>query len=169
DPFRRARSGHAAGARRADGRPLSAGAARGGSRGCAQRLVHRVCTGPDRRLYRLAGRVDARCHVCGTHELPANRDQRCRSAAVIEVAELHKVYGRTVAVRAVTFTAPNGQVTGLLGTNGGGKTTPLRAITGSSGPGCGRATIDGYDPRRDAAAARSRLGVLPEAVGLYDR
>jgi sodium transport system ATP-binding protein len=88
---------------------------------------------------------------------------------VIEVAELHKVYGRTVAVRAVTFTAPNGQVTGLLGPNGAGKTTALRAITGISRPDCGRATIDGYDPRRDAAAARSRLGVLPEAVGLYDR
>jgi sodium transport system ATP-binding protein len=87
---------------------------------------------------------------------------------VIEVSELHKTYGRTVAVRSVTFTAPNGQVTGLLGPNGAGKTTALRAITGMSRPDRGRTVVDGYDPRRDAPAARSRLGVLPEAVGLYD-
>lgn len=88
---------------------------------------------------------------------------------MIEVSELHKAYGKTVAVRCVSFTATNGHVTGLLGPNGAGKTTTLRAVTGISRPDRGRALIDGCDPQHDAAAARSRLGVLPEAVGLYDR
>jgi sodium transport system ATP-binding protein len=87
---------------------------------------------------------------------------------VIEVSELHKTYGRTVAVHSISFTAPNGQVTGLLGPNGAGKTTALRAIAGISRPNRGRALIDGHDPRRDARAVRSRLGVVPEDSGLYD-
>lgn len=88
---------------------------------------------------------------------------------MIEVSELHKAYGKTVAVDGISFSATNGQVTGLLGPNGAGKTTTLRALTGISRPDRGRALIDGCDPQRDPAAARSHLGVLPEAVGLYDR
>jgi sodium transport system ATP-binding protein len=88
---------------------------------------------------------------------------------VIAVEHLKKSYGETLAVSSVSFTAPNGVVTGLLGPNGAGKTTVLRALTGVVKPDVGRATVDACDVRRDPLAARARLGVLPEQVGLYDR
>jgi ABC-type multidrug transport system ATPase subunit len=47
----------------------------------------------------------------------------------LEVCELTRVFGRVTAVRDMSFTAPAGQVTGLLGPNGSGKTTTLRDVT----------------------------------------
>lgn len=88
---------------------------------------------------------------------------------MIAVKDLRKVYGKTVAVSSVSFVAPNGQVTGLLGPNGAGKTTVLRTLTGLVKPERGHAVVDGCDVRQHPLAARSRLGVLPEQVGLYDR
>jgi sodium transport system ATP-binding protein len=88
---------------------------------------------------------------------------------VIEVNELRKCYGPIVAVDHVSFLAPDGMVTGLLGPNGAGKTTALRAVAGLLAVESGRVTIDGLDVRRHPIAARARLGVVPEAVGLYDQ
>jgi sodium transport system ATP-binding protein len=87
---------------------------------------------------------------------------------MIEIQELRKSYGRTVAVESVSFTAANGVVTGLLGPNGAGKTTTLRAITGLIRPDHGAAFVDGGDVQRDPGRARARVGVLPETAGLYD-
>jgi sodium transport system ATP-binding protein len=88
---------------------------------------------------------------------------------VIAFERLCKRYGSTLAVDSVSFVAPDGMVTGLLGPNGAGKTTALRALAGLVTPDAGRASIDGRDVRRDPCAARTRLGLLPEAAGLYDR
>jgi sodium transport system ATP-binding protein len=87
---------------------------------------------------------------------------------MIELRDLKKTYGRTTAVQSVSFTAANGVVTGLLGPNGAGKTTTLRAVAGLIRPDAGLALIDGEDVHRDLGRARSRVGVLPEVVGLYD-
>lgn len=81
---------------------------------------------------------------------------------------IRKAYGATVAVAQVSFTAPNGLVTGLLGPNGAGKTTVIRVIGGLVRPDAGSATVDGYDAG-DVRRVHSRLGMLPESVGLYDR
>jgi sodium transport system ATP-binding protein len=81
---------------------------------------------------------------------------------------LRKTYGKTVALDCVSFVAPDGLVTGLLGPNGAGKTTVLRALTGLVKPDKGNATVDGRDVQDHPLAARARLGVLPELVGLYD-
>ena len=88
---------------------------------------------------------------------------------MIAFEHLRKRYGSTLAVDSVSFEAPDGMVTGLLGPNGAGKTTALRALAGLVEPDGGRAAIDGHDVRRDPRAARARLGMLPEAAGLYDR
>ncbi|HSC28188.1 MAG TPA: ABC transporter ATP-binding protein [Vicinamibacterales bacterium] len=88
---------------------------------------------------------------------------------MIAFENLRKAYGTTVAVDGLTFTAPDGVVTGLLGPNGAGKTTALRALTGLVKPDAGTAAVDGHDVRRGLQEARARLGVLPEAAGLYDR
>jgi sodium transport system ATP-binding protein len=88
---------------------------------------------------------------------------------MIEIRDLQKTYGRTTAVKSVSFTAVDGVVTGLLGPNGAGKTTTLRAIAGLIRPDAGLALIDGEDVQHDLRRARSRVGVLPEVVGLYDQ
>lgn len=87
---------------------------------------------------------------------------------MIALEKLRKTYGKALAVDGVSFAAPNGVVTGLLGPNGAGKTTALRAITGIVKPDGGTASVDGCDVQQDPLAARARLGVLPEAMGLYD-
>ena len=74
-----------------------------------------------------------------------------------------------VAVRDVSFRAPDGAITALLGPNGAGKTTTLRMISTLVSPTAGRALVDGIDCAGDALAVRARLGVLSDARGLYGR
>ena len=73
------------------------------------------------------------------------------------------------AVRHVSFTAPDGAITGLLGPNGAGKTTTLRMISTLVEPSAGVARVDGLDARADALAVRARIGMLSDARGLYAR
>jgi sodium transport system ATP-binding protein len=88
---------------------------------------------------------------------------------VIEVRGLHKEFGPVVAVDDVSFFAADGVVTGLLGPNGAGKTTTLRMLTTLIVPDRGKALIDGQDVALDSIEARKRIGVLPDARGLYPR
>ncbi|MGE5095076.1 MAG: ATP-binding cassette domain-containing protein [Betaproteobacteria bacterium] len=74
-----------------------------------------------------------------------------------------------LAVRGVSFRAPDGAITGLLGPNGAGKTTTLRMISTLVAPSAGRAIVDGLDAVRDALAVRARIGMLSDARGLYGR
>jgi sodium transport system ATP-binding protein len=88
---------------------------------------------------------------------------------MIEARALHKEFGAVKAVDDVTFRAEDGVVTGLLGPNGAGKTTTLRMLTTLIIPDSGSALIDGIDVTQDPMEARRRLGVLPDARGLYPR
>ncbi len=88
---------------------------------------------------------------------------------MIEAQSLQKHFGKVAAVQDVTFTARDGFVTGLLGPNGAGKTTSLRMLYGLLRPDGGQARIDGRDPAAQATEAQRRLGVLPDAPGLYAR
>ncbi len=88
---------------------------------------------------------------------------------MIEAIDLHKRFGDVVAVKNVSFLAPNGQITGLLGPNGAGKSTAMRMIYGLIQPDTGTAWVDGIDVRVDPTAVRRALGVLPDALGLYPR
>jgi sodium transport system ATP-binding protein len=74
-----------------------------------------------------------------------------------------------VAVEEVSFTARDGCVTALLGPNGAGKTTSLRMLYGLLQPDGGQAVVDGAVAATDPLAAQRRLGVLPDAPGLYGR
>jgi len=105
----------------------------------------------------------------------------------IEVRELTKTFGPVTAVRNLSFTAPAGQVTGLIGPNGSGKTTTLRVALGLVRPSAGTVLIGGARyaelrrPRRTAGAmleatgfhpgqrARDHLRVLAAAAGVPDR
>jgi sodium transport system ATP-binding protein len=88
---------------------------------------------------------------------------------MIEVQQLHKSFGGKVAVQDVTFSAHDGQITGLLGPNGAGKTTTLRMLYTLLKPDRGRITVDGVDAALQPLEVRRRLGVLPDARGLYKR
>jgi sodium transport system ATP-binding protein len=88
---------------------------------------------------------------------------------VIDARGLEKAFGSVRAVDGVTFVARDGEITGLLGPNGAGKTTTLRMLYTLMKPDAGSVLVDGIDVARDAAAVRRRLGVLPDARGLYKR
>jgi len=92
---------------------------------------------------------------------------------MIEVQSLHKSFpssrGAIVAVDGVSFVARDGEITGLLGPNGAGKTTTLRMLYTLMQPDAGRVLVDGRDPAAEAGDVRRRLGVLPDARGLYKR
>jgi sodium transport system ATP-binding protein len=88
---------------------------------------------------------------------------------MIVVTELSKTFGATVAADKIGFTADDGAITTLLGGNGSGKTTTLRAIVGALTPDSGRIAIDGVDVRRERVKALARVGVLHDDFGLYAR
>jgi sodium transport system ATP-binding protein len=88
---------------------------------------------------------------------------------MIEVRDLHKAFGKVVAVDGVTFSARDGEITGLLGPNGAGKTTTLRCLYTLMQPDRGQVLVDGIDAATSPVAVRRRLGVLPDARGLYKR
>jgi sodium transport system ATP-binding protein len=88
---------------------------------------------------------------------------------VIEVQDLIKHFGVVKAVDGVSFIARDGEITGLLGPNGAGKTTTLRMLYTLMRPDRGAVRVDGIDATVDPNDVRRRLGVLPDARGLYKR
>ena len=92
---------------------------------------------------------------------------------MIEVQDLHKSFktktGVVKAVQGVSFTAQDGEITGLLGPNGAGKTTTLRMLYTLMNPDQGSVKVDGFDSIKEAEDVRRRLGVLPDARGVYKR
>lgn len=92
---------------------------------------------------------------------------------MIDASHLSKSFktrtGTVKAVSDVGFTAYDGQITGLLGPNGAGKTTTLRMLYTLMSPDQGAVRVDGIDVAQDPDAVRRRLGVLPDARGIYKR
>ncbi len=88
---------------------------------------------------------------------------------MIQTIGLQKRFGAKVAVAGVSFEAADGMVTGLLGPNGAGKTTTLRMLYTLLAPDAGQALVDGHDAALAPAEVRRRIGVLPDARGLYPR
>lgn len=76
---------------------------------------------------------------------------------------------RIDAVRDVSFTAPDGRITGLLGPNGAGKTTTLRMLAGLIAPDAGSIRLDDIDVVARPADGLARMGILSDARGLYPR
>jgi ABC-2 type transport system ATP-binding protein len=81
--------------------------------------------------------------------------------------ELTKRYGRTDALRGVSFTVEAGEVVGFVGPNGAGKSTALRILTGFLDPDAGTAEIAGCDIVGQRKQAQTRIGYMPESVPLY--
>src|SRR4051794_1343744 len=102
--------------------------------------------------------------------VPAQRtgDQSARAAAM-SLRGLVKHFDTKLAVSGVSLDVPAGSFYGLLGPNGAGKTTTLSMAVGLLRPDAGQARILGYDVWADPAAAKARIGVLPDGVRLFDR
>ncbi len=88
---------------------------------------------------------------------------------MIVAEKVGKRFGDVVAVEEVSLRAENGKITGLLGPNGAGKTTTLRLLYGLMRPDRGSVHIDGVDVVAEPLKAQAKLGVLPDAHGLYPR
>lgn len=88
---------------------------------------------------------------------------------MIHVQGLSKSFGKVKAVQNVSFSAPDGQITGLLGPNGAGKSTTLRMLYTLLKPESGSAQVDGFDVRQSPLEVQKRIGVLADARGLYHR
>lgn len=86
---------------------------------------------------------------------------------MIAVENLTKDFGRTRAVRGVSFAVARGEIVGLLGPNGSGKSTIMRVLTGFFPPSSGSASVAGIDVTRASLRAREKVGYLPENVVLY--
>ncbi|MGY2732738.1 ABC transporter ATP-binding protein [Sphingomonas sp. UYP23] len=89
-----------------------------------------------------------------------------RSDAIV-VSELGKRYGATWAVRGVSFTLQPGAMLGLVGANGGGKTTTLRMLAGLVRPDTGQGHVLGHDIGRPSTALRSNIGYMSQKLSLY--
>jgi len=86
---------------------------------------------------------------------------------MIEVEDLSKRYGTTLAVHGISFQVAEGEVLGFLGPNGAGKTTTMRILAGSLGATSGTARVAGFDVAASSREVRRRIGYLPERPPLY--
>jgi ABC-2 type transport system ATP-binding protein len=75
-------------------------------------------------------------------------------------------FGSVTALDGLGFEARRGELLGLVGPDGAGKTTAIRAVAGLLAPDAGQARVLGLDPLRDAAV-RERLGLMPQQYSLY--
>ena len=86
---------------------------------------------------------------------------------MIQAKDITRFYGKFKAVNKVTFSAEKGEVVGLLGQNGAGKTTIMNMLSGCLMPSEGQIIIDSKDLLTRNREAKSSLGYLPEVPPLY--
>ncbi|PKV86365.1 ABC transporter ATP-binding protein [Streptomyces sp. TLI_146] len=87
----------------------------------------------------------------------------------VRVSDLWKRFGDQIAVAGIDLELPAGKFIGLVGPNGAGKTTTLSMVTGLLRPDRGTVEVGGHDVWRDPVAVKSRIGVLPEGLRLFER
>lgn len=102
--------------------------------------------------------AEACAAACGVQSAPG---------ALARVQGLAKRYGARPALAGLSLTVQGGEIIGLVGANGGGKTTSLRILAGLLPPDAGRGAVLGYDLLRERAQIRRRVGYLAQRFSLY--
>jgi ABC-2 type transport system ATP-binding protein len=114
-----------------------------------------------------AGRTGNRKIDIAVREKNASAASQGREGTVIEVKDLKRRFGDFYAVRGVTFSVRRGEVFGLLGANGAGKSTTFRMLCGLLPASGGSLSVAGLDLRRAAAPARQKIGYMSQKFSLY--
>ncbi|MER7549946.1 MULTISPECIES: ABC transporter ATP-binding protein [Streptomyces] len=112
-------------------------------------------------------RADARTETDVETDAAAGGAREARPA--VRVQGLWKRFGDQVAVSGIDLELPAGKFVGLVGPNGAGKTTTLSMVTGLLRPDMGKIEVAGHDVWTDPVEVKSRIGVLPEGLRLFER
>ncbi|MCF3166035.1 ABC transporter ATP-binding protein [Streptomyces violaceoruber] len=111
-------------------------------------------------------RADTRTETDGT---PTAAGGAREARPAVRVQGLWKRFGDQVAVSGIDLELPAGKFVGLVGPNGAGKTTTLSMVTGLLRPDQGTIEVAGHDVWADPVEVKSRIGVLPEGLRLFER
>lgn len=87
---------------------------------------------------------------------------------LIEASHLRKTFGKTIAVDDMNLNIAAGEIYGLVGSDGAGKTTTIRLLVGALAPDSGEASICGYSVAHKTEQARSNIGYLSQRFSLYE-
>jgi ABC-2 type transport system ATP-binding protein len=87
---------------------------------------------------------------------------------LVSVENLHVIYGKTHAVRDLSFGIQRGEVFGFIGPNGAGKTSTIKVLATLLKPTRGRALVAGLDVAQEPHAVRRKIGYMPDFFGVYD-
>src|ERR1700738_2666819 len=98
----------------------------------------------------------------------APRQMGATTTPAIEMQDLCKSFGTFQAVDHLSLTVQQGEIFGLLGPNGSGKTTTINMISGLRIPTSGEARVMGHDVRHSARQVRQILGAVPQETALYE-
>src|SRR5439155_15159499 len=105
---------------------------------------------------------------CAEHEGAAiEMSAREEREAVIEVRALSKHFGKVQAVEGVSFVIYRGEIFGILGPNGSGKTTAIRVLCGLLTPTSGTAMVAEFDAATQSEEVKAHIGYMSQAFGLY--
>src|SRR6266567_4523152 len=104
-----------------------------------------------------------RTQIAAMAERPQGKDM-----PAIEIMDLCKSFGTFQAVNHLSLTVKQGEIFGLLGPNGSGKTTTINMVSGLSAPTSGEVRVMGYDVRRQTRQVRQILGSVPQETALYE-
>lgn len=87
---------------------------------------------------------------------------------VVEIRNLKKCFGRFTAVKGISFSVCRGEIFGLLGANGSGKSTTIRMLCGILKPTAGEGKVAGFDIRREPEKIKSAIGYMSQKFSLYE-
>ena len=91
-----------------------------------------------------------------------------QAPAAVFADSLTRRFGPVEAVRGVSFSVAQGEIFGLVGPDGAGKTTIMRMLAGVLSPDAGKIALDGIDVRDDPERAKLHLSYMPQRFGLYE-
>ena len=97
-----------------------------------------------------------------------NPTSEAPESPLVSVENLGVSYGRTLAVRGLSFSISRGEIFGFIGPNGAGKTSTIKVLATLLKPAMGRATVGGLDVAHHPHEVRRKIGYMPDFFGVYD-